>query len=260
MKLIFRDYSHYLTAFLLVFVTAIYGQMPEKPSKAEGVYEIGVDVLSDDESNALKDKLKKYADSTSTQIVVIFLKTTDGNEINYFTAQLGEKWGVGQKGKNNGIILLAAIDDRKVSIQNGYGTEYLLTDALSKRIIEQIIKPNFKSENYYQGVDAATTAMMQIMSGEYKNESKGSGGSPPYFLIVIVILIIIFSIIKNKGGGKNGGRRSMNGPSLMDVLILSSLGSGGGGRSSGGGGFGGGGFSGGFGGGSFGGGGASGSW
>jgi uncharacterized protein len=173
---------------------------------------------------------------------------------------MAEKWGVGQKGKNNGIVLLAAIDDRKVAIQNGYGVEYLLTDALSKRIIEKIIKPNFKNKNYYAGVDEATTMMMQIMSGEYKNDAKGNGSNPPYFLIILIILIILFSIIKNKGNGNNGGRRGMNGPSLMDVVIFRSLGSGGGGRSSGGGGFGGGGFSGGFGGGSFGGGGASGSW
>ena len=255
MKQFLKNKSLSLFVIVLLLTSSAFAQIPEKPSKAEGVYEIGVDVLSDNESNQLKAKLKNYADSTSTQIVVIFIKTIDGNEINYFTAKLAEKWGVGQKGKNNGIVLLASIDDRKVAIQNGYGVEYLLTDALSKRIIEKIIKPNFKNKNYYAGVDEATTTMMQIMSGEYKNDSKNGGGSPPYFLIIVVILIILFSVFKNKGNGKNGGRRGMNGPSLMDVLILSSLGSGGGGRSSGGG-FGGGGF----GGGSFGGGGASGSW
>uniref|UniRef100_UPI00404A58AB TPM domain-containing protein n=1 Tax=Flavobacterium sp. TaxID=239 RepID=UPI00404A58AB len=257
--------SKYKTAFCLVFLCLFqafaFGQIPEKPSEQKGVYEFGVDVLSNAESNRLEQKLKSYADSTSTQIVVIFLSTTQGNDINMFTAELGEKWGIGQKGKNNGILIVAAIDDRKVSIQNGYGAEYLMTDALSKRIIEQIIKPNFKNQNYYQGIDEATTAIMQIMAGEYKNDVSKKSNKLPFFIIIVAFIFIMALINKNKNG-RNGGNRGMNGPSLAEIILLSSLSRGGGGfgGSSGGGGFGGGGFSGGFGGGSFGGGGASGSW
>jgi uncharacterized protein len=258
-----KPLKHYLTFTLILFFFGFaQAQIPEKPAEQKAIYEIGVDVLSDIESNQISNKLKKYADTTSTQIVVVFVKTSEGDDINFFTSKLGEKWGVGQKGKNNGIIILAAIDDRKVSIQNGYGTEYLMTDALSKRIIEQIIKPNFKTQNYYQGIDKATDAIIQIMAGEYKGETgKKEGSKFPFIVIILVFIVIMFFANKNKNNGKNGGNRGMNGPSIAEIILLSSLARGGFGGSSGGGSFGGGGgFSGGFGGGSFGGGGASGSW
>lgn len=239
-------------------------QIPNKPTHEKAVYQLDVQALNPQQEAILNQKLKNYADSTSTQIVVIFMKTIGNNEIARFTTDLGQKWGVGQKGKDNGIIILSALEDKKITIQTGKGAEAMLTDALSRRIIEQIIKPAFKNKQYFEGLDQATTAVMEVMAGEFINDSKKRNSSKVPFLIVIIVFVFIIIIaIKNKGkGGRNGGNRSFQGPDLMDILILSSLGRSGGfggGGSASGGGFGGG-FSGGFGGGSFGGGGASGSW
>lgn len=238
-------------------------QIPKKPSQEKAVYQLDVQALNPNQEAALNQKLIKYADSTSTQIVVIFMKTIGNNEIKRFTTDLGHAWGIGQKGKDNGIIILSAMDDRKMTIQTGRGSEALLTDALSKRLVEQILKPAYKNNQYYEGVDQATTAIFDIMAGEFKGKPEKEKNSKAPFLFILIVFMIIFIIAsRNKGkGGGNGGNRSFQGPDLMDILILSSLGRSGGfggGRSSGG--FGGGGFSGGFGGGSFGGGGASGSW
>ena len=255
---------------LLAFWTASgFGQIPPKPSLETSYYEIGTQLLSSDQQREIEQKLIRYADTTSTQIVVVVVKNTGGDDIDRYKVDLAHAWGIGQKGKDNGIILLVSLEDRKVAIGTGYGTEHLVTDALSKLIIENDILPEFKKGDYYAGIDKGTTAIMQAMKGEYKedrpnagrNGKNGIGGG--VILFFIIVFIVIIAVLSRKGGGGNGGGGSrFGGPDLADIIILSSLGRGfgGGGGGSSGGGFGGGGFGGGFGGGGFGGGGASGGW
>jgi uncharacterized protein len=241
--------------------------LPEKPKKETSVYDMA-NMMTGSEAKRLEQKLINYSDTTSTQIVVITINSLDGNEIALYATELAHKWGVGQKGKDNGVVVLVSKEDRRMTIRTGYGVEHLLTDALSRRIIENIMTPAFKQGKYYQGLDEGTSAIIQILSGEYKGEPKGqepSGRIPALFIVIIFIVIFLILSRRNKrGGGRSGGRRS-GGFSLLDAIILSSAGRGGfGGRGFGGGssggGFGGGGFGGGFGGGGFGGGGASGGW
>lgn len=256
-----------LGVFFVGFSYAQY-DIPNPPKKQTSIYQLGIKVLSDSEMRSLERKLIRYSDSTSTQIVVIIIPTTKGEDINYLAANWGEKWGIGQAGKDNGVVLMLARNDRKVAIQAGRGTEGSLTDLMAKRIIEQRIIPEFKKGDYYYGLDRGTDGIFEVLTGEFKEtrkrkqrskgEKTGILGIIPF--IIFIVLIIIF---RGRGGGRGGrrGRRSV-GSTLMDAIILSSLGSS---RGSSGGGFGGGGsfgggFSGGFGGGSFGGGGASGSW
>ncbi len=263
-QIILRLTKFFLALFLLLFQFIGFSQnhnIPEKPSKQTSYYDFGTKALTDAEGKYIEHKLINYADSTSTQIVVILVPTTSGEQIARYATDLGHKWGIGQKGKDNGIIVLVAIDDRKVTIQNGYGTEHLLTDALSRRIIETQIKPEFKAGNYFAGIDKATTTIMEVMSGEYKSNPKEEDFSG-MILVVIVFVIILFIILskKRKDGGNSG---QSGGFDLTDFILLSSLGRSSGSGGFGGGGFGGssrGGFGGGFGGGGFGGGGASGSW
>lgn len=259
--------------FLLLLLTVTLplnaqDYLPAKPKKQTSVYD-QADMMRGDEAKRLEQKLVNYSDTTSTQIVVVTINSLQGNDIALYGTELAHKWGIGQKDKDNGILLLVSKEDRRMTIRTGYGMEHLLTDALSKRIIENIITPAFKQGNYYQGLDQGTTAIMQVMSGEYQGERayEGPGGKIPALFIVIVFIVIMMILSRRKkGGGKNGGRRS-GGFSLLDAIILSNAGRGGFGGSRGGfgsssrGGFGsGGGFGGGFGGGGFGGGGASGGW
>jgi uncharacterized protein len=231
--------------------------LPDKPKEETSVYD-KAHLLTDAQKIQLKQKLINYADTTSTQIVVVTIKSLEGHNINLYAAEWAHKWGIGQEGKDNGLLFLIAKEDRKMSIQVGYGLEHLLTDAISRRIIELVIAPHFKEGNYYAGIDAGTTSMMEVLSGEYVNDV--SADSFPVFWIVFIsfIIIILFIVFSE---GKSGGNYTSSGPIVLD----------GGGRSGGfttggfsggsGGSFGGGGgFSGGFGGGGFGGGGASGGW
>ncbi|WP_131798812.1 TPM domain-containing protein [Flavivirga aquatica] len=242
--------------------------IPEKPKSQTSVYDY-VNLLSVSQRYSLEQKLIKYSDSTSTQIVVAIINSTEGENINFLGAQWGQKWGIGQAKKDNGILILLAKNDRRIAINTGYGIEHLLTDALSKRIIERDIIPFFKQNNYYGGLNKGCDTIFQVLNGEYKGTRKSSNSELPIgfiFFLIIVFIIILISISKNRrgGGGNNRGNRSGG---LFEAIILSNMGRGNYNRGSSGGfggGFGGssggGGFGGGFGGGGFGGGGASGGW
>ena len=212
--------------------------------------------LSASEKQALEQKLVAFNDSSSTQITVVIMNSVGSYDINDYAAKLGEKWGVGQKGKNNGVVLLVALQDRKVSIQVGYGLEGALTDALTKRIIEVELKPSFKEGQYYEGLDKATTALMLASAGEYTAPpvEKNRGSWVPFIVFAVILL---FSVIRRTR--RASMYASGNNVSFWTAMMLMNAGRGSSGGSwsnfnSGSGGFGG------FGGGSFGGGGSSGSW
>jgi uncharacterized protein len=204
-------------------------------------------------TEALEAKLEAYNDSTSTQIVVVTLRDLE-DDIASYSQQLAEKWGIGQKGKNNGILILVVPSRHKMRIEVGYGMEALIPDAKAKWIIENIMKPAFIKGDYAGGIDAAVNEIIDRSSGAYQRSgsdkeartSNKKGGSN-WFIWLIVIAFVLLSIFRRRGGGGGYSRYSSGGTYF------------GGGGGFGGGGSGGSSF-GGFGGGSFGGGGASGDW
>ncbi|HUH33179.1 MAG TPA: TPM domain-containing protein [Daejeonella sp.] len=254
--------------FLLFICSAFLAQaqtFPEKPSRLVNDY---TNTLSQAEINQLEQKLVAFDDSTSTQIAVVLIKSLEGYDVADYAVRLAEKWGIGGSKNNNGVLLLASIGDRKVTIQTGYGVEGALPDAIARRIIENEVTPNFRTGNYFGGLDQGTSAIISYTKGEYSDARKKSqeGKGPSGFIIFLIIIAIIFLISRKGGGGGSQviGRRGAASPfwwMLMGSGMGRGSGGGFGGFSGGGGGFGGGGGGfGGFGGGSFGGGGASGSW
>ncbi len=261
---------HFLIFFLLLFflseTVAAQFDIPPKPKTTEqtSLYDY-INLLNATQQKSLEAKLIRYADSTSTQIVVAIISSTNGEDISLLGAKWGQKWGIGQADKDNGILILLAKDDRQIDINTGYGIEYLITDRTAERIINSVIIPEFKAGSFYNGLDKGADAIFAALNGEFNEDrdfSKETG--PPIDLIVMIIFIIIIIVLSVKKNGRGGGNRgNRRGSSLLDFIILSNMGRTGGfgGSSSGGGSFGGGGgFGGGFGGGGFGGGGASGSW
>jgi uncharacterized protein len=255
---IFKKYAFLSLFFVLFFGQNMWGQydIPEKPPKEKqtSVYdEIGL--LTPTQKKALEQKLLRYADSTSTQIVVVIISTTKGEDISLLGAKWGHKWGIGQKDKDNGILILLAKDDRKIDINTGYGIEYRITDLMAERIINRIMVPEFKKGNFYAGLDKGTDAIFKALNGEFTEDRDfAKKDAFNWFPIIVFLIFMLIIIFRNKNGGGGGG-------TLADIIILSNMGrTGGFGGSSGGGSFGGGGFGGGFGGGGFGGGGASGGW
>jgi uncharacterized protein len=218
-------------------------------------------LLSVEERDALEQKLLEYEDSTTTQIAIVIVESLQGYAVDQFAVELALKWKIGQKGKDNGILILVCPSERKMTIQTGYGIEARLPDGVAYQIIQEDMRPAFMENAFYDGLDAATTTIFKVLSGEYKAEQQDDeiewlvqGTSIFVLFLMILFLFWVSRFTRGRGGSTIGGNRSrgFNSPTMYFPT--------GGGSSNWGGGSSGGGSFGGFGGGSFGGGGASGSW
>lgn len=248
------------------FLSAQY-TIPEKPAVLYPVYD-EANLLTAQEKNELNNKLIKFADSTSTQIEIIIIPSTKGEDVNYLATMFGEKWGIGQKDVDNGVVFLIAKDDRTMSIQQGRAVEQYLTASVAGQILDYIVTPNFRQGKWYEGINGGTNAIMEAVQGKFKpiaTKNKSEDISVTKLLVIAFFIFIILAIFfGNRGGGNDDdgditisrrGRRNYPG-GFFPFPFPGSFGGGfGGGSSRGGGGFGGFG-----GGGSFGGGGASGGW
>ncbi|MCW3127536.1 MAG: YgcG family protein [Bacteroidetes bacterium] len=248
----------FLLPFSFAFAQDI--KLPARPDPPRLVNDFA-GMLSTSDADALEDKLVTYSKATSSQIAVVIIPTLDGADRAQYATELFHKWGIGTKGKDNGVLLFIAKDDRKLFIATGRGVEEFLPDAICERIIQENIRPEFKAGRYAQGINAGIDQMQARLSGQFKGDQNAE---PPikfqwkWIIIGIIIIIVLFSIF---GGGNNGETHSSSGSSGLWFLLgaLSSGGGRGGDWGGGGGGGSSGGF-GGFGGGDSGGGGAGGDW
>jgi len=205
-----------------------------------------VGILSSQTAGYLEQSLKQFEDSTSNQIAVLIIPSLEGESIDQFGIRVADSWKLGEADKDNGVILLIAVNDRKMRIEVGQGLEGPLPDAICNRIIRNEIAPAFRRQDYDGGVVAAVEGIRKAIKGEYRGTGpKQSKRGAPLWVIILIIIIIV--AMRNRNRPKGSGWSSGAG------WFIGGSGFGGGG---GGGGFGG--FSGG--GGSFGGGGSSGSW
>jgi uncharacterized protein len=257
--------------FLIASVMAGAQNIPPVPNPPRLVNDFA-HVMTADQVQDLESKLVAYDDSTSIQIAVVTVQTTGDYDISDYALKILRDWKIGNKSTNNGLVILAAINDHKVWIATGYGMEGAVPDITAKEIVENEITPNFRAGNFYRGFDQAADGIIKASHGEYKapegyNKRKGNGGGGGDILGFLILLVIII-VIASRGGGRGGGGGLMSRSGVLPFIIGDIIGSagrggggwsGGGGGWSGGGGGGGGGF-GGFGGGSGGGGGAGGSW
>lgn len=198
----------------------------------------------------MESKLASFEAETTNQIVVAIFPSLEGESLEDYSIRLAEKWKIGQKGKDNGIILLIFPNDRRLRIEVGYGLEASVPDAYASRIIEEKLKPNFRSGSFYAGIDQAVDALMAATRGIYEAEPQITKMPTwaPFLIFILFFLFISIAIIR--ASRKQGWKKVFSGGGSSWTSGGSSSGSS---WSSGGGGFSGGG-------GSFGGGGSSGSW
>ena len=257
----------FLIIILFSIQFAIAQTIQPRPNPPVAVNDFG-NFLEPFQKEALENKLRNYNDSTSSAIIIITVPDLQGYDIAELALKYLREWGIGTKEKSNGVVILVSKEERKARIETGYGMEGVLPDITAKHIIDEVMIPNFKANDYYRGFDQAIDAIILAARGEYKSDvkrSSGRGGIPfRAIFIIIVIIILIISKIGGGGGGNYMSRRGSRGMGGLGWFVLGNM-LGGGGSSRGGwggGGFGGGGGGGfgGFGGGSGGGGGASGGW
>ena len=256
--------------FILFSIQFCFGQtIQPRPNPPMAVNDFG-NFLEVFQKEALEKKVRDYNDSTSSAIVIVTLPDLQGNDIADVALKYIRGWGIGTKEKNNGVLVLIAKQERKAWIATGTGMEGVLPDITCKHIIDEVLVPNFKANDYYRGFDQTIDAIILAAAGEYKAvpKSRGTGGiSIRTIFFLIIIIIFLLSRIGGGGGGNYMSRRGSSGLGGLGWFFLGNmLGGGGGSRGgwgggdSGGFGGGGGGGFGGFGGGGSSGGGAGGGW
>lgn len=241
--------------FLFLFPVFVHAQLAIPEQGGYWVHD-EANVLSQSAKAELESMILAERDSTSNQIGVLIVQSLEGEVPEEYSLRVAEKWKIGQKGKDNGVLLLIALKEHTLRIESGYGMEGTLTDAVASRINRNEIAPRFRERDFDGGVKAGVVAIMKAVKGEYKNENprqtgRKSSRTSPLATIVVIIIIIIIASRRNKRGGGGGGYWSSGGG------FMGPMGGFGGGGSSDSGGFSGGDFGGG---GGFGGGGSSDSW
>ena len=234
----------FLLFFLSISVVG-FSQRAIPPHGGEWVHD-EANVLSASTKAELERILKHHRDSTSNQIAVYLTTSLEGDDIDDYSNRVFKEWKLGQEKKDNGVLFLIAMQDKKMRIEVGYGLEGTLTDAHSSRINRNEVSPYFRTGDYESGVRAGVIAIIKSIEGTYVNEDpptkrRKSKRSPLASILIIIAIIVIMSRRKGGGGGTGGGYWSA---AMLGGLLGSSMG-----RSSGswdsGSDFGGGGFSGG---------------
>lgn len=202
-------------------------------------------VLSAETVRYLEHQLQAHRDSTSNQIAVYIIPSLDGEDIDDYANRVFSKWQLGQKGKDNGVLLLVELQEKRVRIEVGYGLEGVLTDLMSSRINRNEIAPRFRTGDYDGGIRAGVSAIIQVIRGEYVNEDpkprrKSKKGSS--LITTLIVLLVVIFLSRRRGGRGGGGYWSSGGGWILPGGGFSSSS---GSWGSSGGDFGGGGFSGG---------------
>ena len=191
-----------LFALVLIIQHSKAQNIPSKPQPAKFVNDFA-NIMTPADARKLEDKLKAYNDSTSTQIVIVTINSLEGSTIESYSVKLAQSWGIGQKGVDNGLLILMSKNDRGVRIEEGYGMEAIITDLRAKNIIDENLIPNFKNGNFYKAFDEATDRIIQLLSGTFdegdRNQSKSSQEDNTFYLILrlmigaVLVLSCVFS-------------------------------------------------------------------
>jgi len=196
-------------------------------------------IISPQVKQKLEQFLRDFEKSDSTQITVLTIPTLDGESLEDYSLRVLESWGIGQKDKDNGALLLVAKAEKKIRIEVGYGLEGRLTDLLAGRIVDNEIAPKFKQGNFDGGIVSGVVGIAQAVRGEYTGSGKTQQKkkSSPFGFI---FLLLFLGPLLGRLGGRRGGRHHRGGIFVAGPF-MGGGGGGGGGGFSGGGGFGGGG-------------------
>jgi uncharacterized protein len=236
-----------LVALLLVASPALALEVPPAPRGRVSDY---AGVLTVDQRRNLEEKLARFEEETTNQVTVVIIPTLAGDSLEDYSIRLAEKWRIGRKGKDNGVILLIVMQDRNIRIEVGYGLEGMLPDSLAGEIIRQEIASRFRQGQFYQGIEAGVNAIMAATKGEYRPAARtGRGGGSLSWVWVVLFLLFMLAAAagdfrRRPPHSRRGGGVVAGGPFWWGGGF--SGGSFGGGFSGGGGGFGGGGASGGW--------------
>jgi uncharacterized protein len=211
-----RQWQRALIALALLFAPLTSFAQTSEPLKFPELTGRVVDranLLSEAQRGELTRKLEELETKTTAQLVVVTLTSLSGRSIEEYGYQLGRHWGIGQRNTNNGVLLIVAPNERKVRVEVGYGAEGVLPDAVSSLIIQRVIIPKFRSNDYAGGILAGADEIIKVLSGagdEWKNAPKGAQDAPwwvdlvvigiffiPFVFVPLMIFLVIRSVTRN---------------------------------------------------------------
>lgn len=212
----------FISSILILFFyfgSSLVAAAPNFPNLTSRVVD-NAQLLTPQAKHDLETRLAKYEQTTTNQVVVLTLPTLNGYDIEDYGYQLGRRWQIGQKGKNNGVILIVAPKERKVRIEVGYGLEPVITDLISNQIIQTVILPSFKKGEYQKGIIEGTQSILDVLGGKTITKTKDKTQTSSkygwlewlFFLLIIIFFIrnpglafLIFAGSGNRFGGRGGG-------------------------------------------------------
>jgi uncharacterized protein len=204
-------YQLFFFLTLCTLVSFAQPDIPENGGPNGWVHDQTNKTLSPAAKAELESILQYERDSTSNQIAILIIESLNGASLEEYTLRVAEKWGLGKKGKDNGVLFFIALQERDVRIEVGRGLEGRLTDLMSSRINRNEVIPHFRQGNYDAGVIAGTKAIIQTIKGEYKNEepvvrkTKRFRKNSPYTTLIVLIIIIAIAAFRRRGGGGGTG-------------------------------------------------------
>lgn len=243
---------------VLAFFSNACAQETTYPEMPKGYVNDYADIIDND--NELESKLESYENETTNELAIATIQSIGEVSIEEYAVTLFEKWGIGKQDKDNGVLLLVALEEKKVRIEVGYGLEGVIPDSIAGSIIRNEITPSFSEGDFSEGINRGVDALIASIGGEYSAEETDSPSNSGGIIFVIILAVVIIFIViisrsgKSGGGYKSGGTKTNTGRSSFGGFSGRSSWGSSGGSSRGGGSFGG------FGGGRSGGGGASGGW
>ncbi|WP_185873447.1 TPM domain-containing protein [Blattabacterium cuenoti] len=198
MRIVIRKILFTLLVFFINFISIIpiiagNFHIPNPPDKIYPIQDYAK-VLSKKQIQNLNKNIISYSKKTSTEILVSIIKNTNQNDPNFIAQKWGEKWKIGKSKKNNGIVILLSIEEKKISIQNGYGIEPYITDILSNKIIHKI-KPFLEKKMYYNSIDFCTKEIYKTLKNNFKKEKEKYYKKNFSFIITMIFIVIIFIIM-----------------------------------------------------------------
>ena len=212
-------------------------QKPNYPTNPQGYVNDYANVISPEDKDFIGRLVKELEEKTTDQMAVVTINSTQPETIEGYAVELFKRWGIGQKGKDNGVLLLIAVQDRTVRIETGYGLEGIIPDVIANKIILDRIVPSFKSGDYSTGIKNGTIAIISVIAKEKGlnitgqesqitqslNSNEESSGSWIFILIIIVLSFILrggwwwliplgmYGGGSSRGGGFSGGSGGFGG-------------------------------------------------
>ena len=200
-----------LTLFSIILSSTIFASIPAPTNKLVNDF---ASVMTTEQTLELECALRLYNDSTSNQLCVVTVESLDDLTPAEYAQQLGEKWGVGQAGKDNGVIILVKKKTEEsggdVFIATGYGVEGLLPDAICKRIIERTMIPKLKEGDYHGAIVDAISEIQKYLSGEFIADEINSENLSWWKIVLIIIILIMFIVLFTDGNTHSGGSSSFS--------------------------------------------------